>query len=109
MKVSISLETCKWMQCGPSHVKLRCNVDPPHLHILNVDVMWSNVDVLWSNVDFHILNENCARDFVSLIDKVDALRKVVIVCAKLEWFGENARMCIYLLYFVFLEKGRSII
>ena len=25
--------------------------DPPHLHILNVDAMWSNVDVLWSNVD----------------------------------------------------------
>ena len=49
------------MQCGPSHVKCGCNVDPPHLHILNVDVMWSNVDVmwsnvdvLWSNVDFHI-------------------------------------------------------
>ena len=52
MKVSISLET--WMQCGPSHVKCGCNVDPPHLHILNVDVMWSNVDVLWSNVDFNI-------------------------------------------------------
>ena len=41
------------MQCGPSHVKCGCNVDPPHLNILNVDVMWSNVDVLWSNVDFH--------------------------------------------------------
>ena len=46
------------MQCGPSHVKCGCNVDPPHLHILNVDVMWSNVDVLWSNVDFHISNVN---------------------------------------------------
>ena len=33
-------------------------MDPPHLHILNVDVMWSNVDVLWSNVDFHISNVN---------------------------------------------------
>ena len=50
MNVSISLEM--WMQCGPSHVKCGCNVDPPHLHNLNVDVMWSNVDVLWSNVDF---------------------------------------------------------
>ena len=38
MKVSISLEMC--MQCGPSHVKCGCNVDPPHLHILNVDVMF---------------------------------------------------------------------
>ena len=44
------------MQSGHSHVKCGCNVDPPHLHILNVDVMWSNLDVLWSNVDFHILN-----------------------------------------------------
>ena len=44
------------MQCGPSHVKCGCNVDPPQHHILNVDVMWSNVDVLWSNVDFHISN-----------------------------------------------------
>ena len=33
-------------------------MDPPHLHILNVDVMWSNVDVLWINVDFHISNVN---------------------------------------------------
>ena len=40
-------------------------MDPPHLHNLNVnvmwsnvDVMWSNVDVLWSNVDFHISNVN---------------------------------------------------
>ena len=56
MKVSMSLEM--WMQCGPSHVKCGCNVDPPHLHILKVDVMWSNVDVLWSNVDFHISNVN---------------------------------------------------
>ena len=62
MNVSISLET--WMQCGPSHVKCRCNVDPPHLHILNVDVMWSNVDVLWSNVDFHISNVNKCRYMV---------------------------------------------
>ena len=54
MKVPMSLEM--WMQCGPSHVKCGCNVDPPHLHILKVDVMWSNVDVLWSNVDFHISN-----------------------------------------------------
>ena len=46
------------MQCGPSHVQYGCNVDPPHLHNLNVDVMWSNVDVLWSNVDFHISNVN---------------------------------------------------
>ena len=45
MKMSISLEM--WIQCGPSHVQCGCNVDPPHLHILNVDVMWSNVDVLW--------------------------------------------------------------
>ena len=42
MNVSISLEM--WIQCGPSHVQCGCNVDPPHLHILNVDVMWSNVD-----------------------------------------------------------------
>ena len=62
MKVSISLETL--MQCGPSHVKCGCNVDPPHLHILNVDVMWSNVDVLWSNVDFHISNVNKCRCIV---------------------------------------------
>ena len=40
------------------HVKCGCNVDPPHLHILNVDAMWSNVDVLWSDVDFHISNVN---------------------------------------------------
>ena len=33
-------------------------MDPPHLHNLNVDVMWSNVDVLWSKVDFHISNVN---------------------------------------------------
>ena len=56
MSVSISLEM--WIQCGPSHVQCGCNVDPPHLHILNVDVMWSNVDVLWNNVDFHISNVN---------------------------------------------------
>ena len=56
MNVSISLEM--WMQCGPSHVKCGCNVDPPHLNNLNVDVMWSNVDVLWSYVDFHISNVN---------------------------------------------------
>ena len=49
------------MQCGPSHVKCQCNVDPPHLHILNVDVMWSNVDVLWSIVDVHISNVNKCR------------------------------------------------
>ena len=55
MKVSISLETL--MQCGPSHVKCECNVDPPHLHILNVDVMWSNVD-------FHISNVNKCRYIV---------------------------------------------
>ena len=52
------------MQCGPSHVKCGCNVDPPHLHILNVDVMWSNVDVLWRNVDFHISNVNKCRYIV---------------------------------------------
>ena len=62
MKVSMSLEM--WMQCGPSHVKCGCNVDPPHLHILKVDVMWSNVDVLWSNKDFHILNVNKCRYIV---------------------------------------------
>ena len=45
------------MQCGPSHVKCGCNVDPPHLHILNVDVMWSNVD-------FHISNVNKCRYIV---------------------------------------------
>ena len=56
MNMSISLEM--WIQCGPSHVKCGCNVGPPHLHNLNVDVMWSNVDVLWSNVDFHISNVN---------------------------------------------------
>ena len=39
------------------------------------------------------------KGFVSLIDEVDALRKVGIVCTKLEWFGKNSRMCIYLLYF----------
>ena len=59
MKVSMSLEM--WMQCVPSHVKCGCNVDPPHLHILNVDVMWSNVDVLWSNADFHNSNVNKCR------------------------------------------------
>ena len=52
------------MQCGPSHVKCGCNVDPPHLHILNVDVMLSNVDVLRSNVDFHISNVNKCRYIV---------------------------------------------
>ena len=62
MKVSMSLEM--WMQCGPSHVKCGCNVDPPHLHILKVDVMWSNVDVLWSNVDFHISNVNKCKYIV---------------------------------------------
>ena len=39
-------------------------MDPPHLHILNVDVMWSNVDVLWSNVDFHNPNVNKCRYIV---------------------------------------------
>ena len=39
-------------------------MDPPHLHILKVDVMSSNVDVLWSNVDFHILNVNKCRYIV---------------------------------------------
>ena len=39
-------------------------MDPPHLHILNVDVMWSNVVVLWSNVDFHISNVNKCRYIV---------------------------------------------
>ena len=39
-------------------------MDPPHFHILNVDVMWSNVDLLWSNVDFHILNLNKCRFIV---------------------------------------------
>ena len=49
-------------------------MDPPHLHILKVDVMWtnilkvdvmwSNVDVLWSNVDFHISNVNKCRYIV---------------------------------------------
>ena len=39
-------------------------MDPTHLHILNVDVMWSNVDVLWSNVDFHISNVNKCRYIV---------------------------------------------
>ena len=62
MKVPMSLEM--WMQCGPSHVKCGCNVDPPHLHILKMDVMWSNVDVLWSNVDFHISNVNKCRYIV---------------------------------------------
>ena len=62
MKVSISLKM--WMQCGPSHVKSGCNVDPPHLRILNVDVIWSNVDVLWSNVDLHISNVNKCRYIV---------------------------------------------
>ena len=42
------------MQSGPSHVKCGCNVDPPHLQILNVDVMWNNVD-------FHISNVNKCR------------------------------------------------
>ena len=56
MKVSMSLEM--WMH---SHAKCGCNVDPPHLHILKVDVMWSNVDVLWSKVDFHISNVNKFR------------------------------------------------
>ena len=62
MKVSISLQT--WMQCGFLHVKCGCNVDPPHLHNLNVDVMWSHVDVLWSNVDFPISNVNKCRYIV---------------------------------------------
>ena len=61
--------TCEmWMQCGP-----------PHLHILNVDVMWSNVDVLWSNVDSHISNVNKCRyivgqnngDLRSFLDKYE--------------------------------------
>ena len=45
MKVSMSLEM--WMQCGPSHVKCGCNVDPPHLHILKVDVMWMYCGAMW--------------------------------------------------------------
>ena len=52
------------MQCGPSHVKCGCNVDPPHLHIFNVDVMWSSVASLWSNVDFHISNVTKCRYIV---------------------------------------------
>ena len=52
------------MQCGPPNVKCGCNVDPPHLNILNVDVLWSNVDVLWSNVDLHISNVNKCRYIV---------------------------------------------
>ena len=39
-------------------------MDPPYLHILNVDIMRSNVDVLWSNVDFHISNVNKCRYIV---------------------------------------------
>ena len=46
------------MPFGHPHVKRGCNVDPPHLHNLNVDVLWSNVDVFWSNVDIHISNVN---------------------------------------------------
>ena len=54
-----------WLQCGPSHVvKYGCNVDPPRLYILNVDVLWSTVDVLWSNVDLHISNVNKCRYIV---------------------------------------------
>ena len=56
------------MQCGPSHVICGRNVDPPHLHILNVDEMWSNVDVLWSNVEFHISNVNKCRLWVSIME-----------------------------------------
>ena len=40
-------------------------MDPPHLHILNVDVMWNKVDVLWSNVGFHISNVNKCRYIVA--------------------------------------------
>ena len=39
-------------------------MDQPHLHILNVDVMWSNVDVIWSNVNFRISNVNKCRYIV---------------------------------------------
>ena len=46
------------LRCGYNVDLHMYNVDPPHLHILNVDVMWSNVDVLWNNVDFHISNVN---------------------------------------------------
>ena len=67
MNVSISLEL--WMQCGPSHVKCGCNVDPLHLHNLNVDVMWNSVDVLWSNVDFHISNVNKCIYIIYIIFK----------------------------------------
>ena len=45
------------------------------------------------------------RDFVNFNDEVDALRKVGVICAKLEWFGETACMCIYLLYF--FRKGKK--
>ena len=56
INVSISLEM--WMQCGPSHVKCGCNVDPPHLHNLNVDVMWSKNDISPGNYHNHRPNQN---------------------------------------------------
>ena len=61
-EVSIPLE--KWMQCRPSHVKCGCNVNTPHFHIWNTNVLWSNTDVLWSNVDLHISNVNKCRYIV---------------------------------------------
>ena len=39
------------MQCGPSHVKCGYSVNPPHLHVLNLNVLWSNVDLHISNVN----------------------------------------------------------
>ena len=70
MNVSISLEM--WMQCGPSHVKCGCNVDPPHLHNLNVDVMWSNMDFHISNVNkcIYIAGQNNG-DLRSFFDKYE--------------------------------------
>ena len=66
------------MQCGPSHVKCGCNVDPPQFHILNVDVMSSNVDVVWSNVGFHISNVNKCILWVSKME--------IYVCS---WINAN--------------------
>ena len=70
MNVSISLEM--WMQCGHSHVKCGCYVDPPHLHNLNVDVLWSNVDFHISNVSkcIYIADQNNG-DFRSFFDKYE--------------------------------------
>ena len=53
------------MQCGPSHVKCGSYVDPPHLHILNVDILWSNVELLWSSVGLHFSNVNKCRYYGS--------------------------------------------